>query len=67
MSKNTRKVRVAKVIANELTEHQRKVIVGYYIEQKTMTQLAQELGVNKSTVSRTIKRGEERLKRCLAY
>ena len=32
-----------------------------------MRQIGQELGVDKSTVSRTIKRGEARLRRCLRY
>ena len=32
-----------------------------------MPQIARQLGVNKSTVSRTIHRGEARLRRCLRY
>ena len=32
-----------------------------------MREIGQSLGVDKSTVSRTIKRGERRLQRCLRY
>ena len=32
-----------------------------------MVEIGRELGVDKSTVSRTIKRGEARLRRCLRY
>jgi RNA polymerase sigma factor (sigma-70 family) len=67
MSRQMQRRRVANVIANELTEHQRRAIVGYYLEQKTITQLALEYGVNKTTVWRTIKRGEMRMRRFLRY
>ena len=33
----------------------------------SMEAIAKELGVNKSTVSRTLKRGRQRLYRCLRY
>ena len=33
----------------------------------TMTEISRRLGVHPSTVSRTIRRGEERLRRCLRY
>jgi DNA-directed RNA polymerase specialized sigma24 family protein len=39
----------------------------YYGQNKTMDAIAKELGVNKSTVSRTLKRGRQRLYRCLRY
>ena len=35
--------------------------------QYTVGQMAKRLGVAPSTVSRTIKRGEARLRRCLRY
>ena len=59
--------RVARVIERELTPRQRQLILGRYVQQKTVTQLAQELHVSKSTVSRTLQRGERRLRRCLQY
>ena len=67
MSRQVQRQRVANVIANELTEHQRRAIVGYYLEQKTITQLPAEYGVNKTTIWRTIKRGETRMRRFLRY
>ena len=67
MSRSMQKKRLYNVLENELTEHQRRAVVGYYLEGKTITQLAQEYGVNKSTVWRTIKRGETRMRRCLKY
>ena len=54
-------------IATELTPRQMEVIRLYYLDGMTMVQAAKMLGVNKSTVSRTLKRGRARLKRCLKY
>ena len=51
----------------DITEKQRKYLLLYYAEGKNMVEIGQELGVDKSTVSRTIKRGEARLRRCLRY
>lgn len=59
--------RLRRVIDNELTEHQRLVIQEYYLAGKTMSQIARERGVNKSTVCRTIQRAERRMRRCLRY
>ncbi|MEG2428937.1 MAG: sigma-70 family RNA polymerase sigma factor [Oscillospiraceae bacterium] len=42
------------IIANDLTQRQRELCVMYYFQKKKMTQIASELNVNKSTVSRTI-------------
>lgn len=67
MNRAVMKKRVANVLANELTEHQRRTVVGYYIEGKTIPQLAEEYGVNKSTVCRTLHRGEARMRRLLRY
>lgn len=59
--------RLRRAMDRELTDRQRELIVAYYEQKKTMTQLAREMGVNKSTVSRTLHRAEERLRRCLQY
>lgn len=61
------KRRLKHVLENELTEKQRQVVVGYYLENKNIVELAAEYGVNKSTVWRTLKRGENRMRRCLKY
>ena len=54
-------------IEEELTARQREMISMYYLQQIPMPEIAKLLGVNVSTVSRTIKRGRVRLKRCLRY
>ena len=59
--------RLKKVIENELTEHQRQVLIAYYFQNKTMAQIAQERGVCRSTVCRTLHRAEARVRRCLRY
>jgi RNA polymerase sigma factor (sigma-70 family) len=59
--------RIQRVIAEELTPLQRETLVAYYFQEMTIPQIAQQRGVNKSTVSRTLKRAEQRLQRCLRY
>ena len=59
--------RMKAVIREELTELQRYTILAYYFENKTLVQIAQERNVNKSTVCRTLKRAEEKLRRFLRY
>ena len=59
--------RLKNVIEGELTPCQRRVVEGIYFRQCSVTALAQELGVNKSTVSRTLRRAQERMRRCLRY
>lgn len=59
--------RMKLVIREELTELQRYTILAYYFENKTLVQIAEERGVNKSTVCRTLKRAEEKLRRFLKY
>ena len=59
--------RVQRVIKEELTELQRQTLTAYYFYQRTIPQIAEERGVNKSTVSRTLRRAEEILRRYLRY
>ena len=46
---------------------QRETMLLYYGQGLNMREIGLKLGVDKSTVSRTIKRGERRLQRCLRY
>ena len=46
-----------KAIENELTERQRLMIGLYYFKGMNIPKIAEMLGVNRSTVSRTISRG----------
>ena len=55
------------LIRQELTELQHDTLIAYYVEGKTLPEIAGERNVNKSTVSRTLKRAEEKLARFLQY
>lgn len=59
--------RLYRVIQEELTDKQRQVLLAYYFENMTIIQIAAAQGVHKSTVWRTLRRAEERLKRYLRY
>ena len=67
LPKEVQRKRVMEVIRKELTDLQRETLLAYYIEQLNIIQIAQRRGVNKSTVSRTLKRAEQRLRRFLKY
>lgn len=54
-------------IKEDVTERQRTVLLMYYSQGMNMREIGEALGVDKSTISRTIKRGENRLRRCLRY
>ena len=59
--------RVQRVIREELTQAQREVLLAYYMQDLSIPQIAQERGVHKSTVSRTLHRAETKLRRYLRY
>lgn len=59
--------RVQRVITEELTPLQREILTAYYFQEMTIAQIAEERGVNKSSVCRTLKRAEDRLRRFLKY
>ena len=59
--------RIQRVIREELTPLQRETLLAYYFQEKSVTEIAQERGVNKSTVCRTLHRAEEKLRRFLKY
>jgi RNA polymerase sigma factor (sigma-70 family) len=59
--------RIQRVIAEELTPLQRETLVAYYFQEMTIPQIARDRGVYKSTVSRTLHRAEERLRKFLKY
>lgn len=59
--------RVKKVIEEELSACQREVMIAYYFQEQSIPAIARERGVNKSTVSRTLKRAEARLRMFLKY
>ncbi|MDO4812036.1 MAG: sigma-70 family RNA polymerase sigma factor [Eubacteriales bacterium] len=51
----------------ELTPRQRQLMQMRYEENMSVTQIADALGLDKSTVSRTITRAKQRLYKCLRY
>ena len=67
MPREVQKKRVQQVIQEELTDLQRYTLIAYYFQEKSVPQIAQERGVNKSTVWRTLHRAEEKLRRLLRY
>lgn len=54
-------------LRQDITPKQREYMILYYGQGMSMEAIAHQLGVNKSTVSRTLKRGRQRLYRCLRY
>ena len=59
--------RVQRVIREELTPLQRETLMAYYFQEMTIPEIARQRGVNRSTVSRTLHRAEEKLRRYLKY
>lgn len=51
----------------ELTKRQQEMVSLYYDQGMTMPQIAERLGVNRSTVSRNLRRARDRLYRFLRY
>lgn len=58
---------LSRIIQNELTELQRQIFLEYHIKGMTIPQIATIRGVNKGTVSRTLKRAEKRIHRITQY
>lgn len=51
----------------ELTPRQNQMLDLYFEHSMNMVEIARELGVNPSTVSRTLRRAKKRLYSCLRY
>ena len=62
-----RKRNLIRALQEDVTPRQRQTLLLYYSDGLNMREIGERLGVDKSTVSRTIKRGERRLRRCLRY
>ena len=60
--RNLRKARI-----QELTPRQQEILSLRYEQDMRVTEIARTLGLNRSTVSRTLKRAQDRLRRCLQY
>ena len=64
---NRLKRNLLRALREDVTPRQRETLNLYYAQGLNMRQIGELLGVDKSAVSRTIKRGERRLQRCLRY
>ena len=62
LRRNLRQARV-----RELTPRQQEIMALYFFENRSMSEIAALLCVNKSTVSRCLRRGQERLRHFLEY
>ena len=67
MSREMAMERLRRVIREELTDLQREVLIAYYFQEITIPQIARDRGVQKSTISRTLHRAEEKRRRFLKY
>lgn len=59
--------RILRVMEQELTEKQRAYLSAYYFEEQSPAMIARRYGVHRSTVSKTLKRAENRIRRHLIY
>ena len=65
LSRLKRNLRQAREL--ELTPRQRQVLAMHFDQDLSVTQIARELHVNPSTITRTLQRAKGRLRRCLRY
>lgn len=56
-----------RAMKRELTPRQQEIMALYFFENRSMSEIAALLAVNKSTVSRCLRRGQERLRHFLEY
>ena len=66
-SRNKMKKILSEAITRELTDLQKYCIVEHYLNEKTGKEIAKELGVNASTVSRHINAARKKLKNIASY
>ena len=59
--------RLQRVMENELTALQRQTLQLYYFEELRPAQIARIQGVHRSSVLRTLRRAEARIRRSLQY
>lgn len=61
------KLALWRALHEDVTAKQREYMLLYYGQGLNMSEIGQQMGVDKSTVSRTLSRGRKRLKRYLQY
>lgn len=58
---------VLKALQEQLTNRQKQITLMYFFDKKKITQIANELSLNKSTVSRTVHSSIKKLNNILKY
>lgn len=68
-SEQTRRLLINLPVAveQELTERERQILRMHFTQNMRVTDIARELGIQKSTVSRALSRATEKLYRALRY
>ena len=56
-----------RAIREELTDRQRMIVTLYYDEGRNLSEIADLLGIHKSTACRTLHRAQDRLRHVLSY
>ncbi len=64
---NYLKKQLKRAMDSELTERQREILSMFYFGGMSVTEIAVHYGVNKSTISRHLKRSREKLHAVLSY
>jgi RNA polymerase sigma factor (sigma-70 family) len=59
--------RVQNIIRNALTPLQRETLMAFYFREQSISSIARERNVHRSTVARTLRRAEKRLKTYLKF
>ncbi len=67
MKPSIAKKRMMTIIEHELTPRQQEILFAYYYDNKNIPTLAKEMGVHKSTISRSLRRSESRIRQILQY
>ena len=67
MTRDEAKKRISRVVMGELTDVEREVLLAYYLQEQKIPAIALERGVNKSSVSRALRRAERKLRKYLKY
>ena len=58
---------VAELMDSTLSQKQKNMVKMYYIQQLPMREIARQLGVNASTISRGLKAAREKMNLCLDF
>ena len=59
--------RILRVMENELTPRQKETLEAHYFEELSPSQIARRQGIHRTTVLRTLRRAEDRIRRYLKY